>query len=397
MIMIWGIFVLGLLLAVFGSTAGSALLATSRADLARIAAAQLRGEPAQHGRLDEVEELLMAASTTTSLGVLLLGATLVAGIAGGGRLVVAAVLLFVGVPAALLGAYLLPRWLTARNAEGVAETLLPVLRPWGSVLRLLLPDRTVWGEQRFRAIAREGAAIDPQTTDELSLVGGVLSFAERPVREVMTPRTDVVAIAEDMAHAEIVQVFAQSGYSRIPVYRGSLDEIVGMLLAFDLFKLEPGAPLPVRPVAMAPTSRACGQLLVEMQRERRLMAVVLDEYGGTAGVVTLDDLLETIVGEITDEGEAEAAPVGSALLLETDGSTSREAVEEHFEVTLPSSRSATIGGLLAELAGRIPNPGERFLVGELELDVLQASPTRVERILVRPVPPPPVRLQERPA
>jgi CBS domain containing-hemolysin-like protein len=258
---------------------------------------------------------------------------------------------------------------------------------------LLLPDRMVWSEQRFRAIAREGAAIDPETTDELSLVGGVLSFAERPVREVMTPRTDVVAIEENMARTEIVQVFAQSGYSRIPVYRESLDEIVGMLLAFDLFKLDPGAPLPVRPVAIAPASRACGQLLVEMQRERRLMAVVLDEYGGTAGVVTLDDLLETIVGEITDEGEEAVAPSASASLLEADGSTSREAIEEHFEVTLPPSRSATIGGLVAELAGRIPSPGERFLVGELELDVLHASPTRIERLLVRPIPPPAQRLQ----
>ncbi|HEX5819273.1 MAG TPA: hemolysin family protein [Gemmatimonadales bacterium] len=393
--MIWGIFALGLLLAAFGSTAGGALLVTSRSALARIASAQLRGEPAHHGPLDEVEELLMAASTTTSLGVLLLGASLIAGIAGGGRLVAAAVLLLVGVPAAIMGAYLLPRWVTARHAEGVAEFLLPVLRPWGAVLRLLLPDRTVWSEQRFRAIAREGAAIDPETTDELTLVGGVLSFAERPVREVMTPRTNVVAIAEELPRDEIVQVFAQSGYSRIPVYRGSLDEIIGMLLAFDLFKLDPGSPLPVRPVAMAPASRACGQLLVEMQRERRLMAVVLDEYGGTAGVVTLDDLLETIVGEITDEGEEPAAAAATASLLEADGSTSREAIEEHFDVTLPASRSATIGGLVAELAGRIPNPGERFLVGELELDVLQASPTRVDRLLVRPVPPPAQRLQER--
>jgi putative hemolysin len=393
--MIWGIFVLGLLLAAFGSTAGSALLATSRSALARIASAQLRGEPVHHGPLEEVEELLMAASTTTSLGVLLLGASLIAGLAGGGRLVAAAVLLLVGVPAAIMGAYLLPRWVTARHASNVADALLPVLRPWGKVLRLLLPDQTAWSEQRYRAIAREGAASDLETTDELTLVGGVLSFAERPVREVMTPRTDVVAIAEDMPREEIVQVFAQSGYSRIPVYRGSLDEIVGMLLAFDLFKLDPGAPLPVRPVAMAPASRACGQLLVEMQRERRLMAVVLDEYGGTAGVVTLDDLLETIVGEITDEGEEQPAPAATPSLLEADGSTSREAIEEHFEVTLPASRSATIGGLVAELVGRIPSPGERFIVAGLELDVLQASPTRIERLLVRPVPPPAQRLQER--
>jgi CBS domain containing-hemolysin-like protein len=342
-----------------------------------------------------VEELLMAASTTTSLGVLLLGASLTAALAGGSRILDVLALVALGVPAAIAGAYLLPRWLTVRHAEAAGRLLLPLLRPWGSALSVLLPDQPAWSEQRFRAIAREGLQSDPGTSGELSLVGGVLAFAERPVREVMTPRTDIVAIAEDMPRQEIAQAFAQSGYSRIPVYRGSLDEIVGMLLAFDLFKLDPGAPLPVRPVAMAPASRACGQLLVEMQRERRLMAVVLDEYGGTAGVVTLDDLLETIVGEIADEGEHAVGPVANAVLLEADGSTSREAIEEHFEVALPPSRSATIGGLVAELAGRIPNPGERFLVGDLELDVLQASPTRVERLLVRPVPPPPVRLQER--
>lgn len=394
--MIWASFAFGLLLAAFGSTAGSALLATSRTHLARLASAQLRGEPAPRGRLDDVEELLMAASTTTSLGVLLLGAALVAAPAGGGRLLSIAALFVVGVPAALVGAYLVPRWLTARNAEGVADALLPVLRPWGAVLRFLLPERMLWSEQRYRAIAREGAAIDTDASGELSLVGGVLSFAERPVREVMTPRTAIVAVAEERAREEAAQVFAQSGYSRIPVYRGTLDEIVGMLHAFDLFKLGPGAPLPLRPVAMAPASRSCGQLLVEMQRDRNLMAVVLDEYGGTAGVVTIDDLLEAIVGEITDDDEV-VAPPGSPVLLETDGGTSREAVEERFDVVLPAGRAATIGGLLAELVGRIPNSGERFEVAGLEFDVLHASPTRIERLLIRPSPPPAVHLGVRPA
>ncbi|HEX5634311.1 MAG TPA: CBS domain-containing protein, partial [Gemmatimonadales bacterium] len=330
--MIWAIFVVGLLLAIFGSTAASALLTTSRADLARAASAQLRGEPVKPGLLDDVEELLMAASTTTSLGVLLLGASLTAALTGGSRILDVLVLLVVGVPAAIAGAYLLPRWLTHRHAEGAGRTLLPLLRPWGAVLSFLLPDRPAWTEQRFRAIAREGMQSDPETSSDLSLVGGVLAFAERPVREVMTPRTDIVAIGEDMSRAEIAQVFAQSGYSRLPVYRGTLDEIVGMLHAFDLFKLEGEAALPVRPVAMAPASRACGHLLVEMQRERRLMAVVLDEYGGTAGVVTIDDLLAAIVGEIADDDEATVAAGATSALLETDGSTSREAIEERFEV-----------------------------------------------------------------
>ncbi len=171
---------------------------------------------------------------------------------------------------------------------------------------------------------------------------------------------------------EISQAFAQSGYSRLPVYRGTLDEIVGMLHAFDLFRLQQGAPLPIRPVAMAPASRACGDLLIDMQRERRLMAVVLDEYGGTAGIVTLDDLLESIVGEIVDDDEPGAAAGIGTGVLETDGSASREAIETRFETRLPPGRSASIGGLLVELAGRIPVPGERFVVAGLEIDVVQS-------------------------
>jgi CBS domain containing-hemolysin-like protein len=132
-----------------------------------------------------------------------------------------------------------------------------------------------------------------------------------------------------------------------------------------------------------------------MQRERRLMAVVLDEYGGTAGVVTHDDLLEAIVGEIADDDEPTPLSGGSATIFEADGGTSRDEVEQRFDMRLPPGRAASIGGLLVELAGRIPAAGERFSVNGLEIDVLQASPARVERLLIRQAPPPPVRLGER--
>ncbi len=395
--MTWTVFVLGLLLTTLGATAGSALIATSRAELARFAATQLRGGGVPMARLAEVERLLIAASSTTSLGVLLLGAALVGLLAGAGRVTSLLVLLLVGIPAVVVGGYLLPRLFATRRPEQALGATLPVLRPWSALLGLLLPSDGPGAESRFRAILRGGAAVDPDASGELELVGGVLTFAERPVREVMTPRTEIVAIAEDATKAEISQAFAQSGYSRLPVYRGTLDEIVGMLHAFDLFRLEQGSPLPVRPVAMAPASRACGDLLIDMQRERRLMAVVLDEYGGTAGIVTLDDLLESIVGEIVDDDEP-AAPTGPGTgVLETDGSASREAIEARFEARLPPGRSASVGGLLVELAGRIPVAGERFTVAGLEIDVLQSSPTRVERILIRTTPPPAIALTGRTA
>jgi CBS domain containing-hemolysin-like protein len=253
------------------------------------------------------------------------------------------------------------------------------------VLGLVLPARAAKRPTDLRSIWREGAAVGLRADDEMVMVGGVMAFSVRPVREVMTPRTDLVAVDENAALEDIRMVFAQSGYSRIPVYRGTLDEIVGMLHAFDLFKLRPGDPLPVRPVAVTPASRTCGDLLLDMQRERRHLAVVLDEFGGTLGIATLEDLLEELVGEIFDEHDEEvrAEPAGGPAIFETDGNVPPEAIEERFGVALPRGQSTTVAGLIVEWAGRIPNPGERFVVRGLELDVIEASPTRIERLIIR--------------
>jgi CBS domain containing-hemolysin-like protein len=331
-----------------------------------------------------VDANLTAASATTSLGVLIVGAVLPALLAGSGRRVLV-LLALAGVPLVLLAAYLVPRWLTLPRAQGVADRVMPLLRPWSRVLGLVLPSRGAKRPTDLRSIWREGAAVGLRADDELVMVGGVMAFSVRPVREVMTPRTELVAVDEQAALADIRLVFAQSGYSRIPVYRGTLDEIVGMLHAFDLFKLRPGDPLPVRPVAVTPASRTCGDLLLDMQRERRHLAVVLDEFGGTLGIATLEDLLEELVGEIFDEHDDEVRPepAGGPTVFETDGNLPPEAIEERFGVALPEGRSTTVAGRIVEWAGRIPNPGERFLVRGLELDIIEASPTRIERLIIR--------------
>jgi CBS domain containing-hemolysin-like protein len=356
----------------------------SRAELTRAVGRRLRGATPSLSWLAEVDADLTAASATTSLGVLIVGAALPA-LFGSGRRLPVLLLALIGVPLVLLAAYLVPRWLTLPRAQSVADRVMPLLRPWSRVLGLVLPTRTAKRPTDLRSIWREGAAVGLRADDELVMVGGVMAFSVRPVREVMTPRTDLVAVDEGAALEDIRQVFAQSGYSRIPVYRGTLDEIVGMLHAFDLFKLRPGDPLPVRPVAVTPARRACGDLLLDMQRERRHLAVVLDEFGGTLGIATLEDLLEELVGEIFDEHDEEVRPepaVGPTV-FETDGNVSPEAIEERFGVALPTGRSSTVAGLIVEWAGRIPNPGERFLVRGLELDIIEASPTRIERLIIR--------------
>ena len=223
-------------------------------------------------------------------------------------------------------------------------------------------------------------------SEELVMVGSVITFAQRPIREVMTARTELVAIPEGAGQDEIRAAFTQSGYSRLPVYRQTPDDIVGMVHVLDLLKVGPGERVPVRPVAAAPASRSSGDVLLDMQRERRHLTVVLDEFGGTLGIVTLEDLLEAMVGEIFDEHDETTdrrAVAPSPALWETEGGASLSQLEERFGVSLPAGASQTIGGRLTELLGRFPLVGERLTVNGLDVDVVAATPTKLERLLIR--------------
>ena len=182
---------------------------------------------------------------------------------------------------------------------------------------------------------------------------------------------------------EVGRLFMESGFSRIPLYRESLDNIVGMIYAFDLLKIAPGAELPIRAIATAPASKRSAELLFEMQRDRRQVAVVLDEFGGTAGMVTFEDLLEELVGEIFDEHDRLAQPGQPPMqVLEVNGATPVDEIAARFDVEFPDV-AETVGGLLARLAGRIPTTGDRYALAGLEFDVLDATPNRLERVLVR--------------
>lgn len=383
--MIWSIAILGLLLTVLGATGAAALIASSRSRLADVVARRLRGGSESLAWLPPLERDLAAASVTSTLGIAMLGAVFPAMFSGARLAEIVLLLLVVALPAVFLSGYVLPRFLTRHRAPKVAERLQPLLRPWSAVLGGILPSPSVQPEALITELWRERAAAGAAPDEQLERVGGVISFSQRTIREIMTPRTELIAIPEEASGSEVRQAFMQTGYSRLPVYRGTLDEIIGMVHAFDLFRLEPGDPLPVRPVAVAPASRPCGDVLLDMQRERRHLAVVLDEFGGTLGIVTLEDLLEALVGEIVDEGEPEP-PLRTATgpeLLEAEGATPVAEIEERFGVELPPGQATTLGGRLVELAGRFPVSGERFLVRGLELDVLLASATRVERVLLR--------------
>jgi len=213
-----------------------------------------------YGRAPDGEEL-SAATATTGLGIALLAAGLSAAVAPlNGQLPLwgtPLLLVVVAVPFVLFSGYVLPRWLTSHRATQVAEFVRPILKPWARALSLFLPEPARRHAADVRALWREGAAGALGSSEELLMVGNVITFAQRSIREVMTPRPELVAIPEEAGYDEVQQAFTQSGYSRLPVYRASIDEVVGMVHVFDLLKVEaayqrlPGGEMATRDVVDA--------------------------------------------------------------------------------------------------------------------------------------------------
>jgi CBS domain containing-hemolysin-like protein len=388
-----GLLIVGTMLGGLGTMAAASIVAVNRMELYRWIAGSLPGARAARSLLASPQRTLGAALGLSSVGVLFAGAGLRALLSSMSIELLAVTVLFIAVPLLVTVAYTFPRAAGRRWPESVIKGVVPMATRLAPILNPVLPhEATVRPRSNVARKRTESDKPETSDTEELGLVTGVMAFTERTVREVMTPRTEVVAVREGAPTAEIGRVFAESGYSRIPVYRDSLDHIEGMFYAFDLLRLLPGAELGVRPVTMTPASRPCADLLFEMQRDRRQLAVVLDEYGGTAGIATLQDLLEELVDEAfeTSSGQGSVA-LETSEVVDVPGTGPADEIAERFGVELPTG-AETIGGLLMRAAGRIPRAGERYQLAGLEFYVLSATATRIERIAVRRGPAPEVCL-----
>ena len=242
------------------------------------------------------------------------------------------------------------------------------------------------------------------------LLNSVLEFADRVVKEIMVPRTRMVALDRDAPREEIVRVVTENPYSRMPVYEGSADDIVGMLMVRDIVLEIARGPGPIpwervlKPAFFVPEQMKVSRLLKEMQRRKTHLAVVVDEFGGTSGVVTLEDVLEEIVGEIQDEGDAEAAPVrsvGSGVWM-ADATVPLRELEEFIDRETgvePGTRGVlrfpdegdyeTLGGFVTATAGRVPAVGAHVDLEGFRFTVRGADERRVTRVeIARQVPEP---------
>jgi magnesium and cobalt transporter len=227
---------------------------------------------------------------------------------------------------------------------------------------------------------------------EISMLRGVLQVSSMQVREIMIPRSQMVVIERDASREQLLQTIVESGHSRFPVVGENRDEVVGMLLAKDVLRFlveSPGEPFhleaALRPATFIPESKRLDTLLEEFRNGRNHIAIVVDEYGGIAGLLTIEDVLEQIVGDIDDEHDEEEA--SSIVELGTNrwqvlALTRIDDFDEFFEVGFDEGVFETVGGLVMQEFGRLPRRGESIVTGGLRLRVLQADRRRVHAIEV---------------
>ena len=257
-----------------------------------------------------------------------------------------------------------------------------------------LPQGPFITEQELRAsaeVASEEGAIEE---GEKELIHSIFEFGDTIVREVMVPRPDVIAVEDTATLRDVQALVLEHGYSRIPVFREDLDDVVGVVFAKDVLKAlyqgDDDMPLTdiCRPARFVPESKKVADLLREMQLEKFHQAIVTDEYGSVTGIVSLEDLLEELVGEITDEYDTEVpdmVEVGDGV-YRVSGKTSIDDVNELLDSQLPDEEWDTVGGFVLELFGKIPDPGEETEYQDLRFKAEEVHGRRVATVLITRAP-----------
>jgi putative hemolysin len=287
---------------------------------------------------------------------------------------------------------------------------------WVPLLRILiyltLPITLVLGFlQSVASLTREHAEPEPETQAEAvdalieagqeegildesnrDLIQSVVQFSEKTVREAMKPRPEMVAVPTNTTVEKFIELLRSRPFSRVPVFQENLDNIVGIVFAQDVLQVPDAeahtrtvASLMRRDVLFVPETKLGSELLREMQKQKARMAIVIDEYGGVAGLVTIEDLVEEIVGEISDEHETAQVVRESDSSYLVPGNMDVDRLEELLGVRPDTKGAATVAGLVSELAGRIPKTGEVVEEDGLRLEVLQATDRKVERVRVSAV------------
>jgi CBS domain containing-hemolysin-like protein len=290
--------------------------------------------------------------------------------------------LFMAPPVLWLGRILRP---LGRALIGISNAVMVLLPGHG------LPKGPFVTEDEIRHMVDVAEEEQEIEEEERELIHSVFEFGDTVVREVMVPRPDMICLPADTAFNVALKTIVDAGYSRIPLYEGDTDNIVGLLYAKDLLKRvhESRNDTKVSTLGRAPTfipeQKKVSELLREMQTQHVHMAIVVDEYGGTAGLVTIEDLIEEIVGEIVDEYDKEE-PLVEPIDEETirvDAKMPIDEVNELLDVELPHEEWDTVGGLVFGLTGRVPVVGEKVRFDSIEFKTERVTGRRIQKVVIR--------------
>ncbi len=393
---------------------------------------QLRQLAAEQKRRGEIAELLLSnpahllstlmVTRVLASSVLIVSVVFLARIYGNGRWLGWWLL---GGIAMLLLVQILSRARVINHEERIAVRLAPlvrlltlILKPvtailWsisgGAVPSGAAPESVFLSEDGLRFLLHVSDEESVIEQEEKDMIQSIFDFSDTLVREVMVPRIDVTGVTLEAPMLQALEVILKAGHSRIPVYRDSIDNVQGILYAKDLLKyLRDGrtdTPLVkiVRPAYFIPESKKVDELLQELQQRRVHMAVVVDEYGGTAGLVTIEDLLEEIVGEIQDEYDSEEPTVEAVNSHEYlfDARVPIDEVNKLLEVELPNEGGDTLGGFIYSQLGKVPAPGDRIEFENVVIEVISVASRRIKQVRATvlapddaaPPPPPSVERQ----
>ena len=246
-------------------------------------------------------------------------------------------------------------------------------------------------EKEIQQLIDEGEQRGIISEDEGEMIQGIFSFRDTIAREIMVPRTDSVCAHSESSVKEIIQLIIQSGHSRIPIYQDNIDNVIGTLHAKDLLNYWGTEDFDIRGILRdpyyIPETKKISEVLKDLRDNKSHMAVVIDEYGGTAGILTLEDIIEEIIGEVMDEYDAD-----EKLITEhEDGSLSVNArldieeLEDYLGVELPEGKFESVGGFVMSLLGKVPATNEKLVYGNLEMVIEAANNRKIEKICIRKI------------
>ncbi|MCU7490185.1 MAG: HlyC/CorC family transporter [Ignavibacteria bacterium] len=312
-------------------------------------------------------------------------------------------ILFISTSVLLFFGELLPKYLAREMADrvlmvtivpvrAVSFILYPVVRLTSLVSKFFsrgenLREESInmlFSREEIQMLVKESQEAGLVNESETDILTRIIELGDQRVYEVMRPRTDIVGVEISSTLDEVLQVFIESGYSKIPVYEENLDNIKGVVLAYDLFKNPQNLAAVMRPVIFVPDTKKSTEMLREFSTKRVSFAVAVDEFGGTAGILTMEDIIEELLGEIRDEYDTDdeiCRNVGENTYL-IGGKVEIDYINDQLNLNIPEGSYATIGGYITSHIGRIPQQGENLTIERYKILIIRSTNKRIELVRV---------------